>query len=96
MKFKLSSPDLDKWNGEDKVLHFTLSASMAVLATVLAHSLHLPSPAACAFAVSMLVGIAKELKDAITEEGSGFSTKDLVADAWGSALGMSVASVVMM
>lgn len=92
MKFKLSSPELDKWNGEDKVLHFSLSAAMAFNAAVLFHSLHFSEYIACAFAVSILVGFAKEIKDAMTETGSGFSYKDLTADALGSALGVAFAA----
>lgn len=95
MKFKLSSPDIDKWNGEDKVLHFSLSAAMALLASVLFHSLHFSEYIACAFAASMLVGIAKELKDAMTEAGSGFSEKDLIADGLGSALGVAFAAALI-
>jgi len=96
MKFKLSSPEFDKWNGEDKVLHFAFSASMAFFAAVLARSLHWESPALCGFAASMLVGIAKELKDATTESGSGLSYKDLTGDVLGAGLGVSTAAALLM
>lgn len=95
MKFKLSSPEFDKWNGEDKVLHFSLSSVMSFNLVALFYYLNFPEYIACAFVVSMLVGIAKELKDALTETGSGFSDKDLTADALGSALGVAFAAALI-
>lgn len=95
MKFKMSVPTTDHWNGEDKVLHCALSITMAATATVSFNLAGLDSPALLGFAASMAVGVAKELKDAFTESGSGFSYKDLAADAVGSALGISVASVII-
>lgn len=95
MNFKLSSPEVDKWNGEDKALHFALSALMASIFYVCAFAIDLPAATEIAFGASLLVGIAKELKDAMAETGSGFSYKDLVADALGSALGVAFAAVLL-
>lgn len=82
----------DEWTGEDKKQHFIGSAAMAAVASVaFKDSDH---PVLYPFAASLSVGLAKELLDS-TGGGSGFSYKDLAADALGAALGVAVGNGVI-
>lgn len=63
----------DKWEGEDKFLHFFISMLLAWI---------LP------WYVVIALGLLKEIIDAIRPNGSGFSYKDLVADMVGTFMGV--------
>lgn len=83
----------DDWTGDDKNKHFAGSAAMALAATVVfKDSEH---PVLYPFAAALAVGLAKEIRDEVATNGSGFSYKDLAADALGAALGVSVGSGVI-
>lgn len=88
-----SAPTLaqDRWNGPDKPKHVAASVvSAVVVESLFAQTLH----PAQRFGLAMLPGIAKELYD-MRKGGSGFSGKDLVADALGVGLGMAGYHVIM-
>lgn len=76
----MSSSCTDCWNGEDKKIHFAVSA-VAGLAAVN----QWPESKWKAFGVAMIPGFLKEVSDI---KGSGFSGKDLAADALGAAFGV--------
>lgn len=83
----------DDWTGDDKNKHFAGSAAMGVAATVVfKDSEH---PVLYPFAATIAVGLAKEVYDEVKSGGSGFSYKDLAADALGAALGVSVGNGVL-
>lgn len=67
----------DEWLGIDKTMHFTISFAIGIGCI-----LTITSNPAMAFAIAMVPGILKEFLDA-KEGGSGFSYKDIVADALG-------------
>ncbi len=69
----------DKWTGNDKVLHFTSSAGIALLVT------HVSRDPSVGFWSSVAVGAAKELLDQRT--GGDASMRDLVVDVAGAYLG---------
>lgn len=88
-----ASPALaqDRWNGADKPKHIAASAISAVVVEgMFSNTL----PPATRFGLAMLPGVAKELAD-MRKGGSGFSGKDLVADALGVGLGMAGYHVVI-
>lgn len=75
----------DEWFGQDKAKHAAVSFALGVGAqTILPEDKPL-----AAFGLAMMPGIAKELSDS-RAGGSGWSNKDLVADAVGAALGVYV------
>lgn len=83
----------DEWRGDDKNKHFAGSAVMGLVATAaFKDSEH---PVLYPFAAALAVGIAKEVYDEVKSGGSGFSYKDLAADALGAALGVSVGNGVL-
>lgn len=83
----------DEWTGEDKKQHFAGSALMGVAASVaFKDSEH---PVLYPMAAVLAVGLAKEIRDEVATAGSGFSYKDLAADALGAALGVSVGNGVI-
>ena len=79
----------DDWTGPDKVKHFGVSFALGAGAQMI---LPEDKPVA-AFAMAMMPGLAKELSDS-RKGGSGFSVKDLAADAAGAALGVYVTRTV--
>lgn len=84
----------DPWFGRDKALHFTATASIAVVgygaSTMLTD--HRPTRVAAAVTLALGAGIGKELWDL---GGSGdASWKDLTWDLVGTATGVLVASAV--
>lgn len=83
----------DEWRGDDKNKHFAGSAVMGLVATAaFKDSEH---PVLYPFTAALAVGLAKEIRDEVSPVGSGFSYKDLAADALGSALGVSVGNGVL-
>ena len=78
----LSAHADDTWTGADKKLHFAVSF-MAGVAT----ANQWPDNKPLAIGVAMLPGLVKEAMDA-QKGGSGFSGKDLVADALGAVAGV--------
>ena len=86
-QFKLSH---DEWLGHDKQIHFLVCFAIALITGFLTALLGLEDTnqgAAIGFIFAIVVGLAKEGKDAVTAAGSGFSYKDLVADLGGAAVG---------
>ena len=73
----------DSWRGEDKAMHLGVSYVMGFAAIN-----QWPNEPAKAFGVAMIPGVLKEVLDA-QKGGTGFSGKDLVADAIGAALGVA-------
>ena len=81
----------DRWNGADKPKHFAGSAVSAVVVEGLfAQTLHPVER----FGLAMLPGVAKELAD-MRRGGSGFSAKDLAADALGVICVMAINGLVI-
>lgn len=73
----------DDWRGPDKAKHLQVSFAAGLLASLPTND------AGKAFALAMAPGLLKELHDA-RRGGSGFSGKDLAADALGAGLGVAV------
>lgn len=74
----------DSWNGADKPKHIAASAISALIVESLwAEEL----PLTARFSLAMVPGVIKELAD-MRRGGSGFSWKDIGADAIGVASGM--------
>ena len=73
----------DRWTGQDKALHFGVSATLGFAAIN-----QWPREPGKAFAWAMVTGLLKEISDA-QRGGSGFSGKDLAADALGAAFGVA-------
>lgn len=71
----------DSWSGSDKKMHLGVSFVLGM-----ATAAQWPDNKPLAFAVAMAPGVLKEISDRST---TGFSAKDLVADAVGVALGMA-------
>lgn len=71
----------DSWTGEDKYLHFTISAGLGAAAYTQTHN------RSKAFAWAMLPGVLKEIADSQTD-GNNFSGKDLAWDALGAFSGV--------
>ena len=84
--FSASAKAQDSWTGEDKKMHFLVSASFGVAAGA-----HWPEDKWKAFGAAMVPGVVKELIDA-GEPGNKFSGKDLVWDAIGAAFGVNLGS----
>lgn len=81
----------DRWTGDDKPKHIAFSAvSAVVVESMFAQTLHPVER----FGLAMLPGFAKEFAD-MRRGGTGFSGKDLVADALGVGLGMAGYHVVI-
>jgi uncharacterized protein YfiM (DUF2279 family) len=79
----------DRWLAEDKLRHFTLSFAATHMAYGAARTALEPHPAtAGAAALATLLGVGKELVDRRT--GGPFSTKDLIWDVAGVALGVAL------
>ena len=72
----------DTWTGPDKKLHFGGSFVFG-----LAAGFQFPNNKPLAFGLALVPGLAKELMDA-QKGGTGFSHKDMVANALGAALGV--------
>ena len=72
----------DKWSGADKKMHFGVSAVLGFAAVN-----QWPDDKPKAFMVAMIPGLLKEVSDA-QKGGTGFSGKDLVANALGAAVGV--------
>jgi putative lipoprotein len=72
----------DSWTTPDKPVHATVSFVLGLSTSQL-----FPQSKLTAFGVAMIPGVAKEVLDA-GHGGSGFSLKDLGADAIGAALGV--------
>jgi putative lipoprotein len=73
----------DSFKGDDKALHLGVSFALGVAA-----GSQWPDNKLKAFGVAMIPGVLKEISDRST---TGFSGKDLVADAVGAALGVYTA-----
>ncbi|ACG60362.1 gp40 putative lipoprotein [Iodobacter phage PhiPLPE] len=83
----------DDWTGDDKNKHFSGSAALGVAASLaFKDSEH---PVIYPFAAVLAIGLAKEIRDEVAPAGSGFSYKDLAADALGAALGVSIGNGVL-
>lgn len=76
-----ASPSSESWTGTDKRIHFAVSFVAGVAAANA-----LPNEPVKAFGYAMIPGTIKEVLDA---SGSGFSYKDMAADALGAALGVA-------
>jgi len=80
----------DRWFGDDKLQHFTMSFAATSFAFATARSIGVGEPAAPAGAAAALVaGIAKEVWD--VRGGGSFSLRDLVWDAAGILAGYALA-----
>jgi uncharacterized protein YfiM (DUF2279 family) len=77
----------DCWNGEDKRVHFGVSFIFGFAAVN-----QWPENKWKAFGVAMIPGVLKEVADI---KGSGFSGKDLAADALGAATGVFLGGVMI-
>jgi uncharacterized protein YfiM (DUF2279 family) len=87
-----SSRGRDRWLAEDKLHHFSYSLGITGLSYHAYHcQLHNQDPGARYFAISVasVAGIGKELYDAFLGK-TGFSYRDLIADAAGIAVGVLV------
>ena len=81
----------DPWLAEDKIQHFTLSAAATTIGYGGARLALEPEGALVAAGATALgLGLAKELKD--VRGGGPFSLKDLVWDAAGVALALTLVS----
>lgn len=78
----------DDWTGRDKAKHAAVSFALGAGAGAI-----MPDNKTEAFALAMLPGIAKELSDS-RKGGSGWSNKDLIADALGAYVGVQLGSNV--
>lgn len=73
-------------NGQDKAKHFAVSAVFGVSSRVLiGEEEGFPIKA---FSLAMAPGVLKEVYDATSKNGSGFSKADLGADALGALAGI--------
>lgn len=79
----------DSWTTPDKPKHVAVSAAMASAGVAVGLTERQ------AFAASLAVGFAKEVHDATRRGGTGFSTKDLAADALGAYLGAKFAGLTI-
>ncbi len=84
---------LDGWSGRDKAQHIQVSAVAGAIGSAMFREDKAWSWSA--FAVGMAPGVAKELYDS-RKGGSGWSNKDLAADALGAAFGVTVGQQVVM
>lgn len=73
--------DGDRWNGRDKKMHAGVSFVVGFAAAN-----QWPDEPGKAFMVALLPGLLKEVSDA--NGGTGFSSKDMAANAIGAALGV--------
>ena len=81
----------DRWMGPDKIEHVAVSAvSAVVVESLFSETLH---PLA-RFGLAMAPGVIKELSD-MRAGGSGFSGKDIAADALGVLSGMAFHGLVI-
>lgn len=81
----------DRWNGADKPKHVALSAISAVAVESMFTDTLNPAQR---FGLAMLPGVAKEIAD-MRRGGSGFSGKDIAADALGVLGGMAFHGLVI-
>lgn len=81
----------DSWTGADKPKHIAASAISAVVVESLFTETLNPAQR---FGLAMVPGIGKELFD-MRKGGSGFSVKDLAADAIGVGFGMAGYHVIV-
>lgn len=77
---------------KDKVYHFGVSTALGVAAKMAIEEEGLPWKS---FGLAMLPGLAKEIYDAKRTGGSGFSKSDLLADALGAALGITIGKTII-
>lgn len=87
--FRESKPEEDQWWAADKAQHFTLSAASGFGTTWSVRALGAePAPAvAGGFTITLSGGLLKELWDATSPTGSGWSWKDLAWDLAGTTVG---------
>lgn len=83
----------DKWTGADKPKHVMVSAGAGFIAGSLGQELGLTDGQA--FAVAMIPGVIKELDDKTRPGGTGWSWKDLAADALGAYVGVKAGGAVL-
>lgn len=86
----------DAWLARDKALHAGVSFGLAAGgALALRHAMDARAGDAASLAAgtALAIGVVKEVHDARRPRGSGFSWRDLVADAVGALLGAAVASL---
>ena len=86
----------DAWFARDKAMHAGLSFALAAGGGLaLRHGLDARTQDAAPFAIgtTLALGVVKEVNDERRVGGSGFSWRDLVADAVGALLGAAVASL---
>lgn len=85
-----ADPRVDRWFGEDKLQHLTMSFAATTMLYGGSRLLLDPGPAlTVAVAGGMGLGVGKEVVDA--RSGRWFSMKDLAWDAAGVALGLALA-----
>lgn len=77
---------------KDKFYHFGVSAALGMGAKMLVEEDGLPWKS---FGLAVLPGLAKEIYDDKHKNGSGFSKSDLLADALGAALGVSIGNTII-
>ncbi len=82
----------DPWTGKDKAQHLALSFIVVSAGDLaLAHqNWDLTRRRQISLGLSLSLGFAKEIYDAVRPGGSGFSVKDLVADLVGASLAWSL------
>lgn len=81
----------DRWLAEDKLRHFTVSLAATTFGYAGARFALEPRPAfVAAGALALAAGFGKEVAD--VRAGGPFSMKDLVWDATGVALGLTLAA----
>lgn len=85
--FVISSAHSEDLFGPDKQGHFLISTGIATGSTLILNN---PRDKLTPFAITMAVGLAKEVCDQYCGGGSGFSRNDLLADAAGAYLGTIV------
>lgn len=78
----------DTWTGPDKIKHAAVSAALGAGASLIVES------EAQAVGLALLPGLAKELHDA-RPGGTGFSAKDMAANAIGAYLGVKLGGLII-
>lgn len=74
----------DSWRGADKKMHFGVSGAFGIAAIS-----QYPNEPWRAWGLAMIPGLLKELSDA-SKGGTGFSYKDMVANALGAGFGITM------
>ena len=88
----INTAQADEWAGQDKALHFSLSAALAMGSYAGASLAWSPRATRLSFAgaLAMSAGIAKEVYDLASRDGDA-SWRDLAWDFFGVAFGLLVA-----